>query len=129
MRARRGDIKALCIGRNSCLCLGTAAELVVQERGIPLGYSTATGAHWTTDAIYRESIDDINRHRDSGVLGVDMETSAMYALGLVQGVEVANVLAVSDELWHDWNPAFGTHILENSLEQACQIALTAVSAS
>lgn len=92
-----------------------------------LGYSSVTGCHWTTDAIYREPIDEINRHRHSGVLGVDMETSAMYALGLVRGVDVANVLAVSDELWRDWNPAFGSERLDNALEQACEIALTAVS--
>jgi uridine phosphorylase len=92
-----------------------------------LGYSIVTGRHWTTDAIYRESIDEINRHRNSGVLGVDMETSAMYALGLVRGVDVANVLAVSDELWHDWNPAFGSERLNNALDRACEIVLTAVS--
>ncbi|WP_074956805.1 hypothetical protein [Alicyclobacillus macrosporangiidus] len=92
-----------------------------------LGYSTVTGRHWTTDAIYREHIDEINRHRNSGVLGVDMETSAMYALGMVRGVDVANVLAVSDELWHDWNPAFGSERLDKALDRACEIVLTAVS--
>lgn len=92
-----------------------------------LEHSTATGWHWTTDAIYRETIDAINRHRDAGVLGVDMETSAMYALGLVRGVDVANVLAVSDELWHEWNPAFGSEQLNTALDRACEIVLATVS--
>ena len=56
-----------------------------------------------------------------------METSAMYVLGLVRGVDVANVLAVSDELWHDWNPAFGSDRLNNALDRACEIVLTTVS--
>ncbi|MCY0895342.1 MAG: nucleoside phosphorylase [Alicyclobacillaceae bacterium] len=90
-----------------------------------LGYPVSVGSHWTTDAIYREPVSDIDRHRESGVLGVDMETSAMYALGQVRGVEVANVLAVSDELWHAWNPAFGSDALDAGLERACEIALAA----
>ena len=91
-----------------------------------LEFPIAVGRQWTTDAIYRESVADIDRHRKTGVLGVDMETSAMYALGQVRGVEVANVLAVSDELWHEWNPAFGSERLDIALERACAIALAAV---
>lgn len=85
----------------------------------------AVGGQWTTDAIYRESIDDIDRYRKRGILGVDMETSAMCALGQVRGVDVANILAVSDEMWRAWNPAFGSERLELGLTRACDIALDA----
>ena len=37
--------------------------------------------------------------------GVDMETSAMYALGQFRDVRVCNLLVVSDELWREWRPA------------------------
>lgn len=57
-----------------------------------------------------------------------METSAMYALGQFRDMEVCNLLIVSDELWKDWNPAFGSdelreagklgmRIIRRSLEQ------------
>ena len=99
------------------------------RHALALGYPYSIGTQWTTDAIYRESVSDIVRLRESGVLGVDMETSAMYALGHVRNVEVANVLAVSDELWHEWNPAFGSERLEVALERACVVALAAIAQS
>lgn len=70
------------------------------------GLSVHVGRHWTTDAVYRERIDHVTSHAAEGVLGVDMETSAMYTLGHVRDVRVCNVLVVSDELWTEWNPGF-----------------------
>jgi uridine phosphorylase len=67
------------------------------------GGSTATGDWWTTDGFYREMTEDIARHTDAGILGIDMETSAMYRVAEHRGVSVCNILVVSDELWTDWN--------------------------
>ena len=50
-----------------------------------------------------------------------METSAMYALGLFRNVRVANLLVVSDEVWHEWRPAFGTEELVRSTRDAQRI--------
>jgi len=70
------------------------------------GLRPVAGPHWTTDAPYREYIWKIERYRSEGVIAVDMETSAMYAFGRARGLEVANVLVVSDELWREWRPGF-----------------------
>ena len=70
------------------------------------------GLHWTTDAIYRETEEKVKTYARKGVLGVDMETSAMYALGIFRSVEVCNLLTVSDELWGDWHPPFEAKHLE-----------------
>jgi uridine phosphorylase len=67
------------------------------------GGTTASGDWWTTDGFYREMTDDIARHAGEGVLGVDMETSAMYRVAQHRGVAACNMLVVSDELWADWN--------------------------
>lgn len=67
------------------------------------GGRTASGDWWTTDGFYREMTDDIARHAEAGVLGVDMETSAMYRVAEYRGVSSCNMLIVSDELWTDWN--------------------------
>ena len=73
-----------------------------------------TGKLWTTDGIYREMAYKVSAYRDQGILGVDMETSAMYTLGIFRQVRVCNLLIVSDELWHAWRPAFATHELETA---------------
>jgi uridine phosphorylase len=93
-----------------------------REEGAPV----RAGPQWTTDAPYRELVSQIEGHRQQGILGVDMETSAMYALGLCRGVDVCNLLVVSDELWHDWRPAFGTPALQAAAQRAVRIVLQAV---
>jgi uridine phosphorylase len=67
------------------------------------GGRTATGDWWTTDGFYREMTDDIATHMEAGILGIDMETSAMYRVAQHRGVSSCNILVVSDELWQDWN--------------------------
>lgn len=67
------------------------------------GATTESGDWWTTDAFYRELTDDIARHAENGVVGIDMETSAMYRVAEYRGVAACNMLVVSDELWTDWN--------------------------
>ena len=67
------------------------------------GARTASGDWWTTDGFYREMTDDIARHANNGILGIDMETSAMYRVAQYRGVAACNMLVVSDELWADWN--------------------------
>ncbi len=82
-----------------------------------------SGPHWTTDAPYRELISKIEAYGRQGVLGVDMETSAMYALGQVRYVDVCNLLVVSDELSHEWRPAFGQTELLQALQRAQRVVL------
>ena len=94
------------------------------------GLNAHQGRHWTTDAIYREFVWKIDKYRSEGVLGVDMETSAMYAFGRASGIPVANVLVVSDELWCKWRPAFYSDALSQAmrrvgrtlLENLCELA-------
>ena len=104
---------------------GLAAAL--QGAAESAGCRTHIGLHWTTDAPYREPVDTIEAYRRRGVLGVDMETSAMYALGVFRGVRVANLLVISDEVWREWNPAFGTDALVKASMKAGEIVLRCVS--
>ena len=67
------------------------------------GGKTASGDWWSTDGFYREMNDDIASHTKAGIVGVDMETSAMYQLAHYRNVQICNTLVVSDELWADWN--------------------------
>ncbi|MEA3334407.1 MAG: nucleoside phosphorylase [Chloroflexota bacterium] len=92
------------------------------------GCVTHRGSQWTTDAPYRELVSTIEGYAARGVLGVDMETSAMYALGRFRGVSVANLLVVSDELWQAWNPAFGTEELQQATARAWRVVKRAIAA-
>ena len=87
------------------------------------GMKVVLGSQWTTDAPYREYCDKISAYKQQGVVGVDMETSAMYALGRFRKVAVCNLLVVSDEVWQEWKSASYTPELKAATEQAIRIIL------
>lgn len=99
---------------------------VLQAAAGAKGAEVVLGPHWTTDAPYRELCSKIAAYSAEGIVGVDMETSAMYALGQFRGVRVCNLLVVSDELWGDWKPAFRTAELRAATEQAGAIIVQAL---
>jgi purine-nucleoside phosphorylase len=73
------------------------------------GLDVRSGPVWTTDAPYRESMEQVKRLGQEGVLGVDMEFAALIAAAAFRKVELAAVMLVSDELWSGrWNPGFRT---------------------
>ena len=80
------------------------------------GVNSAHGDWWTTDAFYREMTDDIESHIASGILGIDMETSAMYRVAEHRGISCCNMLIVSDELWTDWNYGVDFSTFANGLK-------------
>ncbi|MBI2252414.1 MAG: nucleoside phosphorylase [Armatimonadetes bacterium] len=91
------------------------------------GVKVSSGPIWTTDAPYRELISKVKDYGRQGVLGVDMETSAMYAIGKVRKVEVCNLLIISDELWDGWKPAFGKPELIDAMRLAKQVILDCIA--
>ncbi len=74
----------------------TAAGLQVNE-----------GPIWTTDAPYRELPSTIKKMASAGILAVDMEFSALCTVAAFHDIELAAVMLVSDELYHqNWQPGF-----------------------
>jgi uridine phosphorylase len=65
------------------------------------------GMIWSTDAPYRETVGKVLDYQQQGVLAVDMEVAALFAVAHFRNIELAAVLAVSDEL-HDltWRHGF-----------------------
>jgi len=73
------------------------------------GMTVQTGPLWSTDAPYRESLEQVKRHDNKGVLGVDMEFAALVSAAAFRKVELTAVLLVSDELWSGtWKPGYRT---------------------
>ena len=56
------------------------------------------GDVWTTDAPYRETEEEIAHYNRKGVLAVDMETSALYAVAQYRAANIISAFSISDSL-------------------------------
>lgn len=69
----------------------------------------SAGTVWTSDAIYRETADKVERYGRRGVIGVEMETASLYAVCASKGLPAASFLVVSDIVRPGrWESSFGT---------------------
>jgi uridine phosphorylase len=65
------------------------------------------GPVWSTDGVYRETRGKFRRFKDSGVLAVNMETSAIFAVAKHRNVEAASAQVISDILTENgWLQAY-----------------------
>ena len=83
---------------------GQAVETIVaalERHGVP----HVLGKTWTTDAIYRETRDKIERRVAEGCLTVEMEHTALCAVAAFRGVAFGQLLYAGDDLsgevWDD----------------------------
>lgn len=92
----------------------------------PLG--AATGAVWTTDAPYRETRGKVFAFRKRGVIGVNMETSALFCVSKYRGARIASVQVVSDVVTEDrWRPEFHGKPLREMIMKATRVALAVLA--
>jgi len=78
-------------------------ESVVQSKGI----AYTKGTTWTIDAPYRETGAEVEQYQKEGVLTVEMEAAALFAVAQYRGVDVASLFTVSDHLGElEWEPKF-----------------------
>jgi len=97
----------------------------LQKESIPFHRGTI----WTTDAIYRETSGKVAKYREQGVLGVEMELSALFAFGLATGVQVGAILVVSDELAEgQWRPFISSLRLFKGVRKARAIGVQILEA-
>ena len=76
------------------------------------------GTSWTTDAPYRETAAAVAHYQQLGVLTVEMETAALFAVAHCCGVEASALLAVSDSVADGvWQPASVPQRPEQYLQQ------------
>jgi len=77
------------------------------------------GSSWTIDAPYRETVKELIKYRSEGVLTVEMEAAAIFAVGQVKGVETAAVFAVSDLLTEkSWESSIRSPLVVTNLVRA-----------
>ncbi len=83
--------------------LTKALRATLAREGVPF----AEGPSWTTDAVYRETPPEIRRYRRAGILTVEMEASAVFAVSGHRGCRAAALFVISDHLDDaGWEPRF-----------------------
>jgi uridine phosphorylase len=93
------------------------------SRGVRLGATIAT-----TDLFYEEDADRSARWRAEGAVAVEMEASALFALGARAGIEVACLLAVSDTFdAHGARTRIDDHALLAATEAMGRVAVAALT--
>ena len=63
-----------------------------------LGLTIVTGATWTTDAPYRETAKAIEHRRSEGLLAVEMEAAALYALARARRLPILCFAVVTNQM-------------------------------
>ncbi|EFW92967.1 purine or other phosphorylase family 1 [Haladaptatus paucihalophilus DX253] len=76
-------------------------EARFEESEVP----THRGTTWTTSAFYRETVAEIEEYADAGVVSVEMEAAALFAVAEFRGVDAAAVFDIGDLLTgEEWDP-------------------------
>lgn len=88
------------------------------------------GPVWSTDGIYRETRGKFRKFRENGILAVDMETSAVFAVAKFRNVEAASAQVISDILTETgWLQAFHHRSVRKKTETLLEAVLTTLSES
>ena len=103
--------------------LTDALTQTLERHGIPY----AEGPTWTTDAFFRETVGEIQHYQKEGVVTVEMEAAALFAISTLRGVEMASGFVISDSVadlvWHPQILAQETHDSLFRLYQAARTTL------
>ena len=96
----------------------------IRRRGIRI----VKGGVWTTDAVFRETRDKVERFSGMGVLGVEMEATALMTVAHYRGAMLTVVLSISDELYGDeWREGFRSRKLRRTERICVEAALSALA--
>jgi len=84
------------------------------------------GTSWTTDAPYRETIAELKHYQKEGVVTVDMEASALFAVARYRNVEMGAMFTISDSMAElTWNPRFYSEEPQKKLKILLEAAVDA----
>ncbi len=92
-----------------------------------MGLKYITGTTWTIDAPYRETTAEVTQYRKEGVLTVEMEAAALFAVAICRKVEIGAIFTISDYLEKtEWKPHF--HLTEKHEKELFTIAKEVLAA-
>jgi nucleoside phosphorylase len=86
-----------------------------------------TGTSWTIDTPFRETVAEARHYQAEGVLCVEMEAAALFAVAEIRGLQVASAFVISDSLADlVWNPQFHGPEVEAGLIALYEAGLSAL---
>jgi len=98
----------------------------MRQAGVPY----RAGVSWTIDTPYRETVAEARRYQAEGVLCVEMEAAALFAVAKVRGLQVASAFTISDSLADlVWNPQFHGPPVQAGLITLYEAAVSALQAA
>ncbi len=104
---------------------GPATQALI-EAARASGRAAHDGRVWTTDAPYREFAGKVRAYAADGVLGVEMETSALMTLAEFRGADIGLLLTVSDHVFDpDWPNIFETDRYRQNCAHLAEVLLAA----
>jgi uridine phosphorylase len=93
------------------------------------GLTFRTGTSWTIDAPYRETVAEARHYQAEGVLCVEMEAAALFAVAQVRGLPLASAFVISDSLADlVWSPRFRDPAVQAGLVALHQAAVATLLA-
>ena len=88
------------------------------------GIQYASGTSWTIDAPYRETVAEARRYQHEGILTVEMEASALFAIAEYRKIQIGSIFTISDSLAElKWKPDFESKQLRKGLETLYRVAI------
>ena len=91
------------------------------------GGASTRGTTWTTDAPYRETVEEIRQYQSEGVKTVEMESAGLFTVGEVRGVATAAVVVGMDGLAGlRWHAPEGLNDILRSFELVYEAALDVI---
>jgi uridine phosphorylase len=100
----------------------------IKESLEKMGKKYTLGTSWTIDAPYRETVAEAKHYQAEGVLTVEMEAAALFAVGKFRHLEVGALFAVSDSLAElEWVPHLRSPRTMKGLRIIYQVALDVLS--
>ncbi|MDE3077767.1 MAG: nucleoside phosphorylase [Chloroflexota bacterium] len=94
------------------------------------GLAHRRGTSWTIDTPYRETAEEARHYRAEGVLTVEMEAAAIFAVGELRGAAVASAFVVSDLLSESsWEPSFHSPLVDDRLGALLEAAVDLLSSA
>jgi uridine phosphorylase len=92
--------------------LTAVVQQTLTQQNIPF----ATGPAWTTDAPYRETAVEVTQYQQEGILTVDMEAAALFAVAEYRQAAAAAVFCISDSIARGrWQPGADRKAVERRL--------------
>ena len=83
------------------------------------GVQVHIGGTWTTDAIFRETAQEVRTLAKAGILTVEMEAAALFSVARFRGVDIAAVFVVSDLVHREgWERGQEGDLLQGAISQA-----------